>query len=114
MKFKERVLVALLTETIQPLTQRINDMSAIVDALVARVTEQTTQSAGLRVIIDTAIAELAALKAALTAALGQVGISAEDAAKLQNIIDSAGADSALDASKAQELADAVAVNAPTN
>lgn len=92
---------------------RMNDMTAIVDQLVAAVAAQTTQSAGLRVICEQAAAELAQLKAAVTAALANAGsLSPEDAAAIQAVIDSAGSDTALDTAAAQALADAVAVNAP--
>lgn len=94
------------------LETRILNMTAIVDELVAKVAEQTTQSAGLRVIIEQAVTEMAELKAALTAALAGAGsLSDEDKAKIQSVIDSAGQDTALDATAAQSLADAVAVNA---
>lgn len=92
---------------------RMTEMTAIVDQLVAAVAAQTTQSAGLRVIIEQAVSELTALKTALTAALANAtSISPEDAAAIQAVIDSAGTDTALDVASAQALADAVAVNAP--
>lgn len=98
----------------QPIIEEINRMSQLVDDLVAKVQAETTQSAGLRVIIQQAIAEMVALKKALTDAIANSGISAADAAKLQAVVDSAGTDTALDATAAQDLTDAIQVNAPSN
>jgi hypothetical protein len=103
-------------------------MNAQIQALVDKVTEETTVVAGLTTVIaslstgvDNVVAGLAALKTALDNAIANGGLSAEDKAALLDTTAKVTANvAALQSdvtgvqSNTQEMADALVVNTPSN
>lgn len=114
MKFKWRVLRSILIDEIsQPLFLKVEEMSAKIDALSAAiavltpaVTAAIQNEQALKVALDAAIAANVTLKAQLVEAQG-AAMSASDAAAIDSAAVAIGAAS-------QALADATAVNSPSN
>jgi hypothetical protein len=131
------VLIALIVLIVAPivvcwllysLRRKVDIMNAQIQALVDKVTEETTVVAGLTTVIaslstgvDNVVAGLAALKTALDNAIANGGLSAEDKAALLDTTAKVTANvAALQSdvtgvqSNTQEMADALVVNTPSN
>lgn len=89
-------------------------MTAIIETLSAKVTDLESAASASNAKIDAAIAELGQLKTLLDAAIASTGLSSADAAALQAVADKVSAVTSGLQAKTQALADAEAINAPTN
>ena len=142
MKITVNIPDSVFANAFLPITQRLDIMTQIVTDLLAKVTQQTSISDGLRIAVTdltgmvgtavqvatSAVNGLQALKEALDAVIANGTLSNEDRQAITDAIARVDADTQNDTTKiaqvaqtaqqlaasSQALADAVAINTPSN